>query len=132
MRRSFGLIAALGAAFTLVAGTLVAGMACAQQIQEAPLPPTTGVSVPPTTGVSDPPPALPPASSTPHRQVAQQPSSSLTTQDCVSMPTPVEQTDCLNQLATDGNYMPTPKPAPGSLMPMEYRLSLGKRPVSPP
>lgn len=130
MRHSIGSMTALAVAFSFAAG------ACAQQVEQAPLPPMTGVSVPPTTGVSEPPPAAaaapPSASTTAPRQVAVQPLTSLTTQDCVRMPTPAEQTDCLNQVASDGNYMPSPKPAPGSQAPMAYRLPLGKRQTSPP
>ena len=54
-----------------------------------------------------------------------------TTQDCVNLPTPEQQTDCLNEVSSQGDYMPTPRPAPGSQMPMEYRLPLGTREVPP-
>lgn len=122
MRLSFGT-----AALTLAAAC-AAIAAEAQQIQQTPLAPlpATGVGVPPPAAAAPPPPT--PRS----RQIAEQPATSLTTQDCVRMPTPAEQTDCLNQVSSDGNYMPTPVPAPGSQMPMEYRLPLGKRQIPPP
>jgi hypothetical protein len=56
----------------------------------------------------------------------------MTTQDCVQMPTPEQQTDCLNAVASQGDYLPTPAPAPGTDMPMEYRLPLGTREIAPP
>ena len=105
MRRSIGIVAAVA----LAAGGALA-RANAQQIQQAPLPPPV--------------PASP--------QVAQSPRAHMTTQDCVRMPTPIQQTDCLNQVASQGDYMPTPAPAPGTDMPMEFRLPLGTREVAPP
>ncbi|MBV8538744.1 MAG: hypothetical protein JO128_24315 [Alphaproteobacteria bacterium] len=82
----------------------------AQQVEAAPLPPA----------------ALPPP------QVAQSPRPHLATQDCVALPTPEQQTDCLNRVSSEGDYMPTPNPAPGSQMPMEYRLPLGTREIPQP
>jgi hypothetical protein len=73
--------------------------------------------------------SLPPPAPVP--QVAQSPRTHLSTQDCVNLPTPVQQTDCLNEVSSQGDYMPTPAPAPGSQMPMEYRLPLGTRGVPP-
>ncbi|HTY68458.1 MAG TPA: hypothetical protein VMH36_17525 [Alphaproteobacteria bacterium] len=73
---------------------------------------------------------VPPAAPAP--QVAQSPRTHVTTQDCINLPTPVQQTDCLNEVSSQGDYMPTPGPAPGSQMPMEYRLPLGTREVPPP
>ena len=118
----------IGSATGLAVLACLAGMAHAQQIQQAPLdaPAATGIGVPaPDT-------ANPPSrGDRPSRpQIAQTPSAP-TTQDCVQMPTPVEKTDCLNQLSSEGNYVPTPAPAPGSQMPMEYRLPLGQRLTSP-
>ena len=111
MRWSIGTMAVIA---LIAEGALAAGWfgppAYAQQIQEAPLPSPT----------------LPPP------QVAQSPGTHRTTQDCVEMPTPAQQTDCLNEVASQGDYMPTPKPAPGSDMPMEYRLPLGMRETTAP
>jgi len=104
MRWSIGTMAVLA----LAAGWLVPP-AHAQQIQEAPL--------------ASPAPPSP--------QMAQSPRAHMTTQDCVQMPTPAQQTDCLNEVASQGDYMPTPAPAPGTDMPMEYRLPLGTREVAP-
>jgi hypothetical protein len=110
MRWSIGTMAVvvLAAQGVLAAGWLAPPAKAQQVIQEAPLP-----SV-------DPP------------QMAQSPHTHLRTEDCVALPTPEQQTDCLNQVATQGDYLPTPAPAPNSDMPMQYRLQLGTRPVTPP
>ena len=134
MRLSFGT-----AALTLAAAC-VAITAEAQQSEPTPFaaPTATGIGVPlpGAPSVAEPSPPAPaqaaPQPARPSRQIAEQPSTSLTTQDCVRMPTPAEKTDCLNQLSSDGNYMPTPVPAPGTQMPMEFRLPLGKREIPPP
>jgi hypothetical protein len=105
MRWSIGIVAVM----VLAAEGALATPVNAQQIQEAPLP-------------------SPPVSRSP--EVAQSPQSHMTTQDCVQMPTPAEQTDCLNRVASEGNYMPT-APAPNTDMPMEFRLPLGTREVAP-
>lgn len=60
-------------------------------------------------------------------QLHEAPDTRLTAQDCAGMPTPVEITDCLNRISEGGQYMPTPKPAPGTDLPMTYRLPLGQR-----
>lgn len=122
MRRSLGTTIGMAVALGVV------GMVHAQTIQQVPAPPLA-------TGVSDPPPdiASPPADAPaprPSSQLAEQPSG-LTTQDCLQKPTAVEKTDCLNQVSEEGRYMPTPAPAPGTQMPMEYRLPLGKRTRGP-
>ncbi len=88
-----------------------------------------GASLPP---IAPPPQAAAPSlQAAPSPQVAQSPQTRRTTQDCVQMPTPVQQTDCLNEVASGGDYLPTPAPAPGSDMPMEFRLPLGTREVAP-
>ncbi len=115
----------ISATTALAAAVMLAGAAGAQQIQQAPLAPL------PPTGVSDPPPAaLPPPAPRP-RSTQMAPTPDVDAPEGVRLPTPVEQTDCLNQAAAEGNYMPTPAPAPGTDMPMEYRLPLGKREVPP-
>ena len=119
----------MGSAAGVAVLICLAGSTHAQQIQQAPLsaPAATGIGVPaPDTAYSPPAPGERPSPP----QIAQT-APAPTTQDCVAMPTPVEQTDCLNQLSSEGNYMPTPAPAPGSQMPMAYRLPLGKRLTGP-
>lgn len=111
MRISIGTMAVVALAVICLASP-----ALSQEIQQAPLAP--------------PEPRPPQLAQSP--QLAPQPPAHLTTQDCVRLPDPVSQTDCLNQAASTGDYMPTPAPAPGSNMPMEFRLPLGKRPVPPP
>lgn len=65
-------------------------------------------------------------------QVIEDSDGGLSTQDCARMPTPVEMTDCLNRVSESGQYVPTPKPAPGAQMPMSYRLPLGTRQLDAP
>lgn len=125
MRISIGTMAVVALAVTCVARP-----APGQQIQQVPLAPPA-----PQAPLASPapagPPAPPAASPEPRApQLAQSPPSHLTTQDCVQLADPVAQTDCLNQVAADGDYLPT-HPAPGSNMPMEYRLPLGKREIPP-
>ncbi|HTP85164.1 MAG TPA: hypothetical protein VMQ11_19585 [Alphaproteobacteria bacterium] len=106
MRWSIGTMAVM--AVTAFGAAAYGFPANAQQIEPAPLPPVA-----------------------PAPQVAQSPGMHHTTQDCVNLPTPEQQTDCLNEVSSQGDYMPTPRPAPGSQMPMEYRLPLGTREVPP-
>ncbi len=116
MRWSIGTMAVI-----ILATGWYARPANAQPVEEAPLPPVItsaeGVPLPQTA---------------PSPQIAQSPRTQRTTEDCVQMPTPPQQTDCLNEVASGGDYMPTPAPAPGSDMPMEYRLPLGTRETTPP
>src|SRR5215472_1643009 len=72
--------------------------AASQQIQQAPLPP-----------VAPSPQTAPQMAQSPQRDMT---TTRMNTQDCVELPTPEQQTDCLNKAASQGDYMPT-KPAPG-------------------
>lgn len=121
-----GIGRAIGTAMVVLAG--IAAMPVNAQETRA-----RGIGVP----IERQPPTPPPAAAQPQAgkqvvQVLQDPGSSLTTQDCVNMPTAVETTDCLNQVSNAGQYMPAPQPAPGSQMPMTYRLPLGTRALNAP
>ena len=99
------------AAVAVLAWIVAAPPAQGQQIQQRPLAPAAPA---PTDG----------------KQIVQlheAPDSRLTAHDCAGMPSPVEITDCLNRISEGGQYMPTPKPAPGTDLPMTYRLPLGQR-----
>ncbi len=105
-------LAVVGALAWTTAGTA----AHSQQIEEQPL-------VPPAA-----------AAGAPGKQIVQlhePPDSRLTTQDCVSMTTADEITDCLNRLSEGGHYMPL-KPAAGTDLPTTYRLPLGQRQLDAP
>jgi len=115
-------VVVLAAQGALAAGWLAPSARAQQVIQDAPLAAPAATAAPPASAA--PPPQMAP-------QVAQSPQTHLHTEDCVSLPTPEQQTDCLNQVAAEGDYLPT-HPAPNSDMPMEYRLQLGTRTVPAP
>ncbi len=94
---------------------LAAGPARAQQQYQAPQP-LQSVEQKPLQSVEQQPASAPPQS----------------TGACVGLPTEVQQTDCLNQLSSTGQYQLVPGPAPGESEPRNYQLSTGTQPLSSP
>ena len=137
MRLWIGMATAVALSALPSPGGISPNAARAQQIEQQPLPapaPLQPQSQSPSQSRS--PAASPSPSSGPADkqvvQLMQDSDSHLSTQDCVRMPSAVDITDCLNRVSQDGQYSPSPKPAPSANMPMAYRLPLGKRELAPP